>query len=206
MNNVICSRHTGWRWRFFLLIILPVFVWFSADCLAEGLEMSVRPAKEQYCIGDTVLLVVAVTIPEGYVFIGNPKGPGIGRPMRLHVVSDAEAVQWLEIRKPMAKKYGPAFGEWVWTYTGTARFFCLGVITGKNDQSLSGTIHGQVELEGLLCCNLCRLESVVTPFAIRTNKIPHSADGRVACPPAWIGEFRATSPLPVGNLQTRPER
>lgn len=206
MKSKNWRRPTGWGWQCFLLITLTGLSWFSAGSTADGLEVSVHTSKERYCTGDTVLLLIAVAIPEGYVFIGNPKGPGIGRPMKLCAVTDAEQVRWLEIRKPVAKKYGLAFGEWVWTYTGITRFFGLGIITGKNVRSHPDIIHGRVELEGLLCSNQCRLESVAAPFTIRTNGFPHSAAGKTACPPQWIEEFQATSPFPAGNLQTKPER
>ena len=141
-------------------------LWVMTVYGAPSPELTVMCSKSSYCRNDTVILAIQIRIPDGYVLIGNPKGPGVGRSLKLRISSNDHSIRWLEVRKPPAKKYGPPFGEWVWTYSGNVCFFCTGVVSPDTGRILSSTYSGTVLFEGLLCSSECRLETRTLPFTL----------------------------------------
>ena len=196
MSFLNTTGRTRWycRWLPVAVVLMgcgfPLPGW--AACMQVG--VSVTPAETWYCAGDTVILMITVSVPEGYVLIGNPKGPGVGRPMYLRGISEGNFLSWLEFRKPAAQKYGPPFGEWVWTYSGTVRFFGLGVIPGFPGRVLPDSICGSVELEALVCSNQCRLITESIPFTVRTGRAVRSRNPP-SNRPSWLDELKASSPM-----------
>ena len=154
------------RWLMVAAIVLGAGM--TGFC-ASPPELTVTCMKPSCFRNDTVILAVRVQIPDGYILIGNPKGPGIGRPLKLGISSNDHFIRWLATRKPPAKKYGPPFGDWVWGYCGDVRFFCTGVVASDTVRS---SYSGAVLFEGLLCSSECRLESRTVPFTLVIGEKP----------------------------------
>lgn len=178
LNNVLqccltgCPEINARSFGRYLPLLFFIQILFVTSIFGKTLpEITVRCSKNIYCVNDTVILAVQVKVPEGYVLVGNPKGPGIGRPMKIWITSPDSYVRWLEVRKPQAGKYGPPFGAWVWAYSGATSFFCVGVIT---DTTPEVTVTGQVSLEYLICSSECRLVTPSIPFSLRI--VPTSAE------------------------------
>lgn len=131
---------------------------------SESPEFSVVLPSRQYSFGDSLIIAVKVQIPEGFVLVGNPKGPGVGRPLKIRIRSADSGIKWIEVRKTEAEKYGSSFGDWVWAYHDEAVFFCVGVVIQQPD-TLPDQFEGMVEIEGLLCRNECRLIGLKAPFS-----------------------------------------
>ena len=141
----------------FIGILLCFFYTFDVQADAQkDITFTVFPSKEIFAPYDTVIIIVRAKIAPGYLLHGNPLGPGGGRPCKISIISDDTGIKWLFVRKLSAKKSGPPFGEWVWTWEKETWFFCVGVVTVSR---LGGRklFRGKLRIDGLLCSKLCRI-------------------------------------------------
>ncbi len=146
----------------------------SAVIAGEESEFRLVPSKTIYAPRDTVVLALRVEIPDGYCLYGNPKGPGVGRPLYISIESDDEGVQWLAVKKMNAEKYGPSFGEWVWVYRNETTFFCIGLITSP-PRRWRTTFNGSIRFDGLFCRDACRSLATSIPFSFVISENTASA-------------------------------
>ncbi|GBU23051.1 cytochrome c-type biogenesis protein DsbD [Fibrobacteres bacterium R8-0-B4] len=101
----------------------------------DDLTLEALPGRyPPYAAGDTVVIGIKASIPQGYHLYSNPLGPGIGKPLNLFINRrDASHrvpwnVVWIEARKSFPKRYTPPIGSWVWAYESEAYFFIKGVM------------------------------------------------------------------------------
>jgi hypothetical protein len=147
------------------VLLMDVVAGAASGWCNNSPELSLHLSGPWYSFGDTLIIAVTVQIPEGFVLVGNPTGPGIGRPSKIRILSADRGIRWVEVRKMDAEKYGPPFGDWVWVYRHEAVFFCKGIIVQKGSVA---PVHfeGVVEFEGLLCRNECRFAVWKAPFSL----------------------------------------
>ncbi len=147
-------------------IFIPIIlVLFSSQLLfasqEEGLAVELIPSKNAYKAGDSIILALKINIPEKYHLYGNPLGPGIGKPFEVSI-DGARNVIWDEIRKPVARKFKPPVGEWVFAYEDQAVFY----ISGKISPDTDGTIEGVIHIDGLICHSACIPLKKEIPFSV----------------------------------------
>lgn len=101
--------------------------------------------------GDTIQVVLEITIPEAYHLYGNPLGPGPGKPLQI-TVSEVDGVKWLgsSIEKP--SKYIPKGLEdlWTWSYEEKTKIYFSGVLS----KALSSE-KARIIIDGLVCKTAC---------------------------------------------------
>ncbi|MBD3419057.1 MAG: hypothetical protein GF398_02955 [Chitinivibrionales bacterium] len=157
LKNIVCHRVSVSWW--IAIVSLNALVWAGGE-----MEVSIIPSYRAYSPGDSVVLAVHAKIPPKFHLYGNPLGPGIGKPMLLHVRSEGP-VQWSGALKSPAEKFQPDMGEWVWAYEKNAWFF----ITGKLAEDASGEIAGKIKLDALICHTSCVPISRDVGFSIRVD-------------------------------------
>ncbi|MDR2591475.1 MAG: thioredoxin family protein [Chitinispirillales bacterium] len=117
--------------------IYAVFGGIGAGNQNDDLSLEVIPSRyPPYVAGDTIIIGVKASIPQGYHLYSNPLGPGIGKPLNLFINrrnTDGSRrvpwnVVWIEARKSFPKRYNPPIGSWVWAYESEAYFFVKGVM------------------------------------------------------------------------------
>ncbi|MBN1578798.1 MAG: hypothetical protein JW913_19720 [Chitinispirillaceae bacterium] len=154
---------------------LAVFVFFTLVFSEDEVEITANPSKMAYAPSDTVIIALKVHLPPEYVLYGNPKGPGVGRPVAISIACDDPGVRWLAVKKLKAEKYGPSFGEWVWVYRNETFFFCTGVIASEYNGE-NQTCKGSIIFEGLLCRDACRMLVKLVPFLFTIAVKDRAAD------------------------------
>ena len=167
----------------------------------EGHRIRITPSRTFFNSSDTVVLAVTVDIPQDFVLLGNPVGPGIGRPLTVSFLSMNDEIKWLEVRKLPASKYGAPFGDWVWAYTNRAFFFCVGVIAddaGKHPHSYLGDLR----IEGLLCRNECRAINDTISLSLSVTDNGTSNDDNFGNDTLLRNKFLTTQPMIVFESTT----
>jgi thiol:disulfide interchange protein DsbD len=104
----------------------------------DDLKVEITPGRyPPYIGGDTIVIGVKATIPQGYHLYSNPLGPGIGKPLNLFINRRKPGsgqrgtpwgVAWGEARKSIPRRYTPPIGSWVWAYESEAYFFVKGIL------------------------------------------------------------------------------
>ncbi len=134
--------------------------------------------KDQYTAGDTIIVAMHITVPQGFHLYGNPLGPGIGKPLSVKVGMQ-NGVTWIRVHKQAAGKYHPPIGEWVWAYEKEAILFITGVIAGN----AAGRIVDTIVIDGLICEKSCipvtKPVNITVDIAPETSSIKSFAYNRV---------------------------
>jgi len=133
----------------------------------DDITLEVKLGRPLYAAGDTVVIGVKASIPQGYHLYSNPLGPGIGKPLNLSVNRrDAGgegrrvpwSVDWVEARKSVPKKYNPPVGGWVWAYESEAYFFIKGVMRRDSvitEAPPASVLTYEAVFEALMCKAAC---------------------------------------------------
>jgi thiol:disulfide interchange protein len=102
---------------FLLLIIL--------ESHAHAALLSLQPeySRIPHIPGKTIYLPIKLSIPEnGYIY-ANPKGPGTGKPLKIHITTSSEKeIAHIRIDQP-EKYYPPQEDNWVWRYRGVITLY-----------------------------------------------------------------------------------
>jgi thiol:disulfide interchange protein DsbD len=120
----------------------------------DDLKIEITPGRyPPYIGGDTIIIGVKATIPQGYHLYSNPLGPGIGKPLNLFINRRKPGsgqrgtpwgVAWGEARKSIPKRYNPPIGSWVWAYESEAYFFVKGVL--ERDTAFVDTVVNTINI------------------------------------------------------------
>jgi hypothetical protein len=140
-------------------------------------EFRVIPSRKAYMPSDTVIIAVEVHIPPDFYLCGNPLGPGTGRAMEIVVACSDTLINWCEVKKIKAEKYGPPFGEWIWAYRDTTTVFCTGRVSPS--AAVGHELKGVLLFRGLFCHTTCRLMEKKLPFSIKVGaetQVDHFTD------------------------------
>ena len=163
----------------------------AVNASGDGLTVRVTADKSEYALGDTVIVILDIAIPQHSCLYGNPLGPGIGKPVRVWC-DDMPGIQWTGVRKMPAERIEPAFGEWVWAYRNRVVFFVTGVV-GKGAR---GMMKGGVCFDGLVCQVSCTPVSKRIGFEIAVSE--HAAVFRFEKAPSYEPLFKATEAMEYG--------
>ena len=97
--------------------------------------------QESYQAGDTAILALDITIPEGFHLYANPMGPGVGMPLTVTPVN-TQGIKWQTATADPAHKYStPEFpDEWTWVWQDSSHIFLKGRIDGQRTETIHGII------------------------------------------------------------------
>lgn len=127
------------------------------------LNIVTETSQESYPAGDTVILALNITIPEGFHLYANPIGPGFGLPLTV-TPRNNQGVNWQTATADPAHKYStPELpDEWTWVWQDSSHIFLKGRINGQRTE----TIHGIIALSGLICQTSCLPVKEEVPYTI----------------------------------------
>lgn len=148
-----------------LLFFSVFFSILLQNVSAQELIAEIIPSKTFYGIDDTVRLALKIKIPSKYHLYANPLGPGIGKPLQISV-NGADNIIWHQVKKPLATKFKPSIGDWVWAYENQQVFFFSGDIKENFEGDINGTIH----IDGLICNTDCIPVKKDVQFSVKVTK------------------------------------
>lgn len=129
-----------------LLILLPLLL--ACGKKPYGEYRIFIPDHPECASGGTGYLSFKVEIPEQYYFYANPKGPGTGKPVKVHPLPSAvfeyEPVRYL----PAKKYYPPREKEFVWIYEHETWIF---IPFSVKKGTPPGSYRAIIAIESLLC-------------------------------------------------------
>jgi thiol:disulfide interchange protein len=148
MQPLIKMRGHAARSCFMMAVCLALLAMQSIGQEAmPSIEVSPLYSKQTYAPGDTVIVALQTTIPNGYHFFDNPMGPGFGKPMTWSIKGQP-GIFWLDLLKQKSKKFKPEVGGWVKGFEGDPCFFLRGVVAAD---ASPGVRNDTLLIGGLIC-------------------------------------------------------
>ncbi len=141
-----------------LLWLLCVGIISRSDAAPAELSATITFDKRAYTTNDTILIDIAVRIPDSFHLYSNPLGPGVGKPFSLKLPALPE-IQWTKAFKLKPKRFDPAFGDYVFAYSDSAHFFAQGLLRGAVPPT-------SISISGLICNTSCIPVSKDVPLII----------------------------------------
>ena len=169
----------------FLPVLFPVLQLFGQEIETPlpqpRIGVTAALSKPTYAPGDTVLVVLQITIPDKYHLFDNPKGPGIGKPM-MYAVAGPKEIAWLDLLKTKSKKYKAEVGGWYKGFEGEVCFFLRGIV---NRNAADGAYKSTLYISGLICNVACHPVDKNIDMTIPVNagspvQQPFENDARIA--------------------------
>ena len=137
------------RIKFFAIIAALLFLGLAP---IPQLRIVTETDQAGYQAGDTAILALDITIPDGFHLYANPMGPGVGIPLTV-TPDNIQGIKWQTATSDPAQKYStPEFpDEWTWVWQENSHIFLKGII----DEQQTKTINGTITLSGLICQTSC---------------------------------------------------
>ncbi|MFC1512867.1 protein-disulfide reductase DsbD family protein [Thermodesulfobacteriota bacterium] len=120
-----------------------------------------------YQAGNTAILALDISIPEGFHLYANPMGPGVGLPFTV-TPDTAQGITWQTATADPAHKYTTSEfpDQWNWVWEESSHIFVKGLIAAQQTES----IHGTIALSGLICQTTCVPVNAEVPYTINIAK------------------------------------